>query len=119
MGQRTVGIDFAIPGVHVARIRIARRCVDTGGRDTGAVYGHLRRLRGPRIARTKGIDVDPCPATRPTRRRSWGHGVVEIEPLDTDPPAEIVPCNAIHPRRRDAQIRIGIGLQDSAGAFLL
>jgi phage terminase large subunit GpA-like protein len=37
-------------------VRIARLCVDTGGRDTAAVYGHLRRLRDPRIAPTKGID---------------------------------------------------------------
>ena len=37
-------------------MRIARLCVDTGGRDTAAVYGHLRRLRDPRIAPTKGID---------------------------------------------------------------
>ncbi len=37
-------------------MRIARLCVDTGGRDTAAVYGHLRRLRDPRIAPTKGIE---------------------------------------------------------------
>ncbi|MCC6717529.1 MAG: phage terminase large subunit family protein, partial [Acetobacteraceae bacterium] len=37
-------------------IRIAKACVDTGGRDTAAVYGHLRRLRDPRIAPTKGVD---------------------------------------------------------------
>ena len=37
-------------------MRIARLCVDTGGRDTAAVYGHLRRLRDPRIAPTKGVD---------------------------------------------------------------
>ena len=37
-------------------MRIARLCVDTGDRDTAAVYGHLRRLRDPRIAPTKGID---------------------------------------------------------------
>jgi phage terminase large subunit GpA-like protein len=38
-------------------MRIARLCVDTGGQDTGAVYGHLRRLRDPRIAPT-GTIVD-------------------------------------------------------------
>ena len=37
-------------------VRIAKACVDTGGRDTAAVYGHLRRLRDPRIAPTKGVD---------------------------------------------------------------
>jgi len=37
-------------------MRIAKLCVDTGGRDTAAVYGHLRRLRDPRIAPTKGVD---------------------------------------------------------------
>ena len=37
-------------------MRVARLCVDTGGRDTAAVYGHLRRLRDPRIAPTKGVD---------------------------------------------------------------
>ena len=36
--------------------RIAKACVNAGGRDTAAVYGHLRRLRDPRIAPTKGID---------------------------------------------------------------
>jgi phage terminase large subunit GpA-like protein len=37
-------------------MRVAKLCVDTGGRDTAAVYGHLRRLRDPRIAPTKGVD---------------------------------------------------------------
>lgn len=37
-------------------IRIARTCVDTGGRDTTAVYGQLRRLANPRIAAIKGVD---------------------------------------------------------------
>jgi phage terminase large subunit GpA-like protein len=37
-------------------MRIAKVCVDTGGRDTAAVYGQLRRLREPRIAPTKGVD---------------------------------------------------------------
>jgi phage terminase large subunit GpA-like protein len=37
-------------------MRVAKACVDTGGRDTAAVYGHLRRLRDPRIAPTKGVD---------------------------------------------------------------
>jgi phage terminase large subunit GpA-like protein len=35
---------------------VAKVCVDTGGRDTAAVYGQLRRLRDPRIAPTKGVD---------------------------------------------------------------
>jgi phage terminase large subunit GpA-like protein len=37
-------------------MRIARACVDTGGRDTAAVYGQLRRLHDPRITPTKGVD---------------------------------------------------------------
>jgi len=37
-------------------VRVAKACVDTGGRDTAAVYGQLRRLRDPRIAPTKGVD---------------------------------------------------------------
>ena len=37
-------------------MRLSKVCVDTGGRDTAAVYGHLRRLRDPRIAPTKGVD---------------------------------------------------------------
>ncbi|MBX6742914.1 MAG: phage terminase large subunit family protein [Acetobacteraceae bacterium] len=37
-------------------MQIAKACVDTGGRDTAAVYGHLRRLRDPRIAPTKGVE---------------------------------------------------------------
>jgi phage terminase large subunit GpA-like protein len=37
-------------------MRIARACVDTGGRDTAAIYGHLRRLRDPRIVATKGVE---------------------------------------------------------------
>jgi phage terminase large subunit GpA-like protein len=37
-------------------MRIAKVCVDTGGRDTAAVYGHLRHLRDPRIAPTKGVE---------------------------------------------------------------
>jgi phage terminase large subunit GpA-like protein len=37
-------------------MRISKVCVDTGGRDTAAVYGQLRRLRDPRIAPTKGVD---------------------------------------------------------------
>ena len=36
--------------------RIGKVCVDTGGRDTAAVYGQLRRLADPRIAPTKGVD---------------------------------------------------------------
>jgi phage terminase large subunit GpA-like protein len=45
--------DWPRAGVAV---RIAKACVDTGGRDTAAVYGHLRRLRDPRIAPTKGVE---------------------------------------------------------------
>jgi phage terminase large subunit GpA-like protein len=37
-------------------MRIAKVCVDTGGRDTASVYGHLRHLREPRIAPTKGVE---------------------------------------------------------------
>jgi phage terminase large subunit GpA-like protein len=37
-------------------MRIAKVCVDTGGRDTASVYGHLRHLRDPRIAPTKGVE---------------------------------------------------------------
>jgi phage terminase large subunit GpA-like protein len=36
--------------------RVVRACVDTGGRDTAAVYGHLRRLADPRIVAIKGVD---------------------------------------------------------------
>jgi phage terminase large subunit GpA-like protein len=45
--------DWARSG---GQVRIAKVCIDTGGRDTAAVYGHLRRLRDPRIAPTKGVD---------------------------------------------------------------
>ncbi len=38
-------------------LRIARACVDTGGRDTAAIYGHLRRLANPLIAPIKGADL--------------------------------------------------------------
>jgi phage terminase large subunit GpA-like protein len=38
-------------------IRIERACVDTGGRDTTAVYGHIRRLADSRIAAIKGVDA--------------------------------------------------------------
>lgn len=44
------------PRATSGRARIAKVCVDTGGRDTAAVYGHLRRLREPRIAATKGVE---------------------------------------------------------------
>jgi phage terminase large subunit GpA-like protein len=44
------------PRTRGSAVRIAKACVDTGGRDTAAVYGHLRRLRDPRIAPTKGVD---------------------------------------------------------------
>jgi phage terminase large subunit GpA-like protein len=37
-------------------MRIAKVCIDTGGRDTASVYGHLRHLRDPRIAPTKGVE---------------------------------------------------------------
>ena len=46
--------DWPRPGGGA--MRIAKACVDTGGRDTAAVYGHLRHLRDPRIAPTKGVD---------------------------------------------------------------
>ena len=46
--------DWPRPGGGA--MRIAKACVDTGGRDTAAVYGHLRRLRDPRVAPTKGVD---------------------------------------------------------------
>ena len=35
---------------------LARVCVDTGGRDTAAVYGHLRALHDPRVSPTKGVE---------------------------------------------------------------
>ncbi|WP_333779756.1 phage terminase large subunit family protein [Falsiroseomonas oryzae] len=44
------------PRLGGGAMRIARLCVNTGGRDTAAVYGHLRRLHDPRIAPTKGVD---------------------------------------------------------------
>lgn len=37
-------------------VRIGRACVDTGGRDTAAVYGHLRGLADSRIAPVKGVE---------------------------------------------------------------
>jgi phage terminase large subunit GpA-like protein len=36
-------------------MRIGKACVDTGGRDTAAVYGHLRALHDPRVAPVKGV----------------------------------------------------------------
>lgn len=44
------------PRATSGQMRIAKVCVDTGGRDTAAVYGHLRRLRDHRIAPTKGVE---------------------------------------------------------------
>ncbi|GIX10363.1 phage terminase large subunit family protein [Elioraea sp.] len=45
------------PDEHDRHRRIALACVDTGGRDTTAVYRHLVRLRRPAvIAPTKGVD---------------------------------------------------------------
>jgi phage terminase large subunit GpA-like protein len=38
-------------------LRIERACVDTGGRDTAAVYGHIRRLHDSRVAAVKGVDA--------------------------------------------------------------
>jgi phage terminase large subunit GpA-like protein len=37
-------------------MRIGKACVDTGGRDTAAIYGHLRAMADPRIAPIKGVD---------------------------------------------------------------
>lgn len=36
-------------------MRIGKLGVDTGGRDTAAVYGHLRAMRDPRVAPLKGV----------------------------------------------------------------
>ena len=44
------------PRTSGGAMRVAKVCVDTGGRDTASVYGHLRHLRDPRIAPTKGVD---------------------------------------------------------------
>ncbi|WP_439579339.1 phage terminase large subunit family protein [Elioraea sp.] len=45
------------PDEHDRHRRIALACVDTGGRDTTAVYRHLVRLRRPGlIVPTKGVD---------------------------------------------------------------
>ena len=44
------------PRMSGGAMRIGKVCVDTGGRDTASVYGHLRHLRDPRIAPTKGVD---------------------------------------------------------------
>lgn len=45
------------PDEHGRQRRIALACVDTGGRDTTAVYRHLVRLARPAlIAPTKGVD---------------------------------------------------------------
>ena len=44
------------PHARGGGLRIARACVDTGGRDTTRVYGHLRRLGLPSIRATKGVE---------------------------------------------------------------
>jgi phage terminase large subunit GpA-like protein len=44
------------PRASTGAMRITKVCVDTGGRDTASVYGHLRHLRDPRIAPTKGVE---------------------------------------------------------------
>jgi phage terminase large subunit GpA-like protein len=49
-------LDKDWPREDGGAMRIAKACVDTGGRDTTAVYGQLRRLHDPRIAATKGVE---------------------------------------------------------------
>lgn len=44
------------PRIDGGFMQVSKVCVDTGGSDTAAVYGQLRRLRDPRIAPTKGVD---------------------------------------------------------------
>jgi phage terminase large subunit GpA-like protein len=51
--------------------RLAKVCVDTGGRDTAAIYGHLRRLGDARVAGIKGTD-------------SWGQGGLVTGPTLVD-----------------------------------
>jgi phage terminase large subunit GpA-like protein len=54
---RLLARDWPRPGgPAIGAMRIAKICVDTGGRDTASVYGHLRHLRDPRIAPTKGVE---------------------------------------------------------------
>mgnify|MGYP001090145993 FL=1 len=54
---RLLAKDWPRPGGPASgAMRIAKICVDTGGRDTASVYGHLRHLRDPRIAPTKGVE---------------------------------------------------------------
>ena len=60
-------------------MRVARLCVDTGGRDTAAVYGHLRRLRDPRIAPTKG--VDGWNRAQPVQGPTWVDALVNGQKL--------------------------------------
>lgn len=56
----SIDVDAEYPELGIRSfgkgMRVAKACVDTGGRDTAAVYGHIRRLRDPRIAPTKGVD---------------------------------------------------------------
>jgi phage terminase large subunit GpA-like protein len=51
--------------------RLAKVCVDTGGRDTAAIYGHLRRIGDARVAGIKGVD-------------SWGQGGLVTGPTLVD-----------------------------------
>lgn len=60
-------------------MRVARLCVDTGGRDTAAVYGHIRRLRDPRLAPTKG--VDGWNRAQPVHGPSWVDALVNGKKL--------------------------------------
>jgi phage terminase large subunit GpA-like protein len=60
-------------------MRIARLCVDTGGRDTAAVYGHLRRLRDPRVAPTKG--VDGWSRAQPVQGPTWVDALINGQKL--------------------------------------
>jgi phage terminase large subunit GpA-like protein len=70
---KLLGRDW--PRTAGGRIRIAKACIDTGGRDTAAVYGHLRRLHDSRASRrrrawTAGTARSPCRARRPSTRWS-------------------------------------------------
>ena len=70
---RLLGRDW--PRHAGGAMRIAKVCIDTGGRDTAAVYGQLRRLRDPRIAPTKG--VDGWNRAQPVQGPTWVDALVD------------------------------------------
>lgn len=49
-------MDTDFPVVGGGTMRPAMACCDTGGQDTAAIYGHIRRLGDRRIVGIKGVD---------------------------------------------------------------